>query len=123
MILGIGTDITDIARIERLLAEQGQRFLGKCFTEQEVNYAQSSDHKAASLAKRWAGKEAVVKALGRGFGDGLYWKDVEILGGGKPEIVIHQPHLIADYDQLTFHLSLSDDGGMALAFAIIEKKR
>ena len=121
MILGIGTDITDIARIEHLVVEQGERFLHKCFTAGEIAYAQSTDNMAASLAKRWAGKEAVVKALGTGFGNGLYYRDVEIVSGGQPTVKLHSlPESLAQKN-LTIHLSLSDDAGHALAFVIVEQ--
>jgi holo-[acyl-carrier protein] synthase len=86
----IGTDLIEIARIERILAKYGQNFCRKVFTSQEVAYCYGRNPPGPSLAARFAAKEAVAKALGTGF-QGIGWRDIEIttLPGGQPGIELH----------------------------------
>lgn len=91
MIIGIGTDIIDIKRIEKTIDRFKSRFKVRVFTDQEVVRCESRTLSANSYAKRYAAKEACSKALGTGFRKGVYWKDIEILNNryGKPEIFLH----------------------------------
>jgi holo-[acyl-carrier protein] synthase len=88
MILGIGTDLIDIRRVERTLERYGARFTLRCFTETERRRSDGRFARAASYAKRYAAKEACSKALGTGFRHGVYWRDIGVvnLPGGKPTL-------------------------------------
>jgi len=87
MILGIGVDIVKNCRIETLIDKYGKHFLGKVYTEAEIEYCQSKKKAAVSFAARFAAKEAVLKALGTGMRNNS-WQDIEILNNnlGKPEV-------------------------------------
>lgn len=122
---GIGTDIVHIPRIEALIAEHGQAFLDRIFTPGEQAYAKDKskgDAKrfACTLAKRWAAKEATVKALGTGFGNDLHWNDVEVINTtGRPEIRVHKLPETKPYR--CYHLSMSDDYPHATATVLITR--
>ena len=94
MILGIGSDLIDIRRIEKTLARFGDRFIQRIFTETEQMKAErrrgAGNSYAATFAKRYAAKEAASKALGTGFRDGIYWRDLGVvnLTSGKPTVVM-----------------------------------
>ncbi|HEV2162432.1 MAG TPA: holo-ACP synthase [Stellaceae bacterium] len=90
MILGVGSDLIDIRRIERTIARFGDRFLDRIFTPIERQRAERRDDRAASYAKRFAAKEACSKALGTGFRNGVYWRDLGVvnLPGGRPTLVL-----------------------------------
>jgi holo-[acyl-carrier protein] synthase len=90
MILGIGTDLIDITRIEKTLERYGERFIKRCFTDVEVEKSEGRRLRAASYAKRYAAKEACSKALGTGFRKGVFWRDMGVvnLKGGKPTMVL-----------------------------------
>ena len=83
MILGIGSDIIDIRRIERTIERFGDRFLDRVFTETERRKSDRRANRAASYAKRFAAKEACSKALGTGFAAGVFWRD---LGRRQPRL-------------------------------------
>ena len=126
MIIGIGSDIVNISRIKKLYEQFGDRFINRVFSEAEIKNAQNkSVHKIAYFAKRFAAKEAFIKALGTGFRNGLRFKDVEILNDllGKPEIHLHavaKEKLASKVKKSKIHLSLSDDEPFAQAFVVIE---
>lgn len=134
MILGIGTDIANIERIKNILAKHDQRFMDRCFTdaEQARGSAKNSDEaRIAHFAKLWAAKEAFAKALGTGFRDGIYLKDIEVLNDelGKPFIEVYGGTL-EELDKKTpsghsvyIHTSISDDAPAAVAFVIIELEK
>jgi holo-[acyl-carrier protein] synthase len=86
MILGVGTDLIDIRRIERTLNRFGERFLERVFTAAERARAEARYDRAAAYAKRYAAKEACAKALGTGFRQGVYWRDIGVLNrpSGQP---------------------------------------
>ena len=84
-IAGIGIDLADIDRVERLLDRYPVQFPQRCFTEHERAYAARFPEPARRLAARFAGKEAVMKSLGRGWRD-IRWTDIEITGGGAPRV-------------------------------------
>ncbi|MGB7629968.1 MAG: holo-ACP synthase [Candidatus Deferrimicrobium sp.] len=125
MIAGLGVDIVDIARIQALLDKYGERFLTRVYTGAEVEYGLRGANKAERLAGRFAVKEAVMKALGTGKSQGLLWKDVETVRGhsGKPEVRLHGQAV--KWAKLrgggAVHVSITHDGGKALAFVILEK--
>ena len=79
MILGIGIDLCKISRINSTLSKFGARFKKRCFTYNEINKCDRVKNSSACYAKRFASKEAVSKALGTGFRNGVYWKDIEII--------------------------------------------
>jgi holo-[acyl-carrier protein] synthase len=83
-ILGLGVDLADIARVERLL-DRYPRFAERCFTEHEREYAFKYASPAPRLAARFAGKEAVMKSMGTGWRR-IGWKEIEITGGGRPTV-------------------------------------
>jgi len=94
MILGIGNDLIDIRRIEKTIARFGDRFIQRIYTETEQKKAErrkgAGNSYAATLAKRYAAKEAASKALGTGFREGIYWRDLGVvnLPSGKPTILM-----------------------------------
>lgn len=125
MIAGIGVDIVDIARIQALLDKYGERFLTRVYTGAEMEYGLRGANKAERLAGRFAVKEAVMKALGTGKSQGILWKDVETVRGrsGKPEVRLHGRAV--KWAKLrgggAVHVSITHDGGKAVAFVILEK--
>lgn len=127
MILGIGTDLTDARRIEASATRFGQKFLDRLFTQAEQTYAQRNATPHQTYAKRYAAKEAVMKALGTGL-RGFNITDIEISNDalGKPQVVLSggaqdrlQVMLPAGYTP-HIHLSLTDEGPYAGAYVIIE---
>ena len=136
MILGIGSDICDITRIEKSLARFGEVFENRVFTEGERAKARrrrgggKRNGTASTYAKRFAAKEALGKALstGVGSGGGVYWRDIEVvnLPSGKPTIKLSAGALAAlNYitpanHHAVIHVSLVDEYPMAQAFVIIE---
>jgi holo-[acyl-carrier protein] synthase len=127
MILGIGSDIIDIRRVERTLARFGERFIARIFTEIEQKKSDRRANRAASYAKRFAAKEACSKALGTGFRAGVFCRDLGVvnLPSGKPTLVltggaaerlaaITPPGMRAQID-----LTITDDFPQAQAIVII----
>jgi len=90
MIIGIGSDLIDIRRIERTLERYGDRFVERVFTAEERRKAESRAHPAATYAKRFAAKEACSKALGTGFRQNVFWRDLQVvnLPSGKPTMLL-----------------------------------
>lgn len=88
MIVGIGVDIAETARIEQALKRHGDRFSRRIFTPREIEYCEQSKNRAERYAARFAAKEAAFKALGTGWREGVRWLDVEVtkLPSGKPEL-------------------------------------
>ena len=125
MIVGIGVDIVEIARIQAMLERYGERFLRRVYTEAESTYAMGGANRAERLAGRFAVKEAAMKALGTGKSQGILWRDVETLRGrfGKPEVHLHgQAVKWAKWRSGgAVHVSITHDGGKAVAFVILEK--
>ncbi|WP_019236308.1 MULTISPECIES: holo-[acyl-carrier-protein] synthase [Wolbachia] len=121
MIYGIGTDIVYIPRILRISQKYGEKFLNKIYTKKEIEISKkynSQEVRAKYFAKRFAAKEAFVKALGTGFSQGIIMKDIEIYSNirGKPHLAITKDFISKDYK---IHLSLSDDQDYATAFVVI----
>jgi holo-[acyl-carrier protein] synthase len=128
MILGIGSDLCDIRRIEQSLARHGERFTHRLFTEVERARAEGRAHRAATYAKRFAAKEACAKALGTGIRRGVFWKDMGVvnLPSGRPTLELTGGAL-ARLSEMTpaghaavIHLSITDDFPWAQAFVVIE---
>ena len=90
MILGLGSDLIDITRIERTLERYGERFIARVFTETERRKSECRANRAESYAKRYAAKEACAKALGTGFRAGVFWRDIGVvnLPTGRPTLVL-----------------------------------
>jgi len=90
IVLGLGNDMIDIRRIDRSLARWGERFLRRVFTETEIAKSEPRANRAASYAKRFAAKEACSKALGTGFNQGVYWRDLGVVNArsGKPRMAL-----------------------------------
>jgi len=88
MIIGIGTDIVEIDRIRKMIERHGDHFLNRCFTSNEIEYANRHRDSAVRFAGRWAAKEAVVKVLGTGFVQGITFHDIEVvsLHTGQPTV-------------------------------------
>ena len=123
MILGIGTDILRCQRIAEVIARQGDRFAERSLTNNELNtYQQHSVHERF-LAKRFAAKEAVGKALGTGIGQGVSWHDIEITSNqiGAPEVILSGEALkraqTLGGDRVM--ISLSDEKEYVVAFAVL----
>lgn len=116
--LAAGVDMIEIARIERGMARHGDRFLRRFFTDQEQVYCHG---RAASLAARFAVKEAVGKALGTGIGD-IRWVDVEVVCDerGRPELLLHHAakDLAADRGLSQWAISLTHTETHAIAFVV-----
>ena len=128
MIIGIGTDLCDIRRIEKSIEKYGARFLNRIFTAGERAYCEPKSGKASYYAKRFAAKEAVAKALAGESTGHLSWKDVEILNdpSGRPVVYLHGgakkrlASITSSAQVGHVHLSLTDDYPYAQAFAICE---
>ncbi len=121
--LSCGTDIVEIARLEAAVARHGERFLERIYSARERLYARG---RLAELTARFAAKEATAKALGVGMRllspAGIGWHDVEVLndGFGKPFLVLHgrAAELAAQQGLTEWSVSLTHDGGLALAFVV-----
>jgi holo-[acyl-carrier protein] synthase len=122
MILGIGTDMIEIGRIERSIEQFGQRFLDRIFTPGEIAYCQQKKkHASESYAARFAAKEAGAKALGTGISRGITWKEIEVRRkpGGAPTLHL-SGRALKRADHLGIgRLSLSLTHGRDLAMAVV----
>jgi len=131
MILGIGTDLCNIERIERTLDRFGDRFLNRVFTDREQRKAQSRPRAiAATYAKRWAAKEACSKALGTGLRMGIAWKDMAVsnMRTGQPVMQVtgwakeRLDAMTPAGHEAVIHVTLTDDHPWAQAMVIIEAR-
>ena len=129
MILGIGTDLCNIERIEATLARFGERFRNRVFTEREQQKARSRPRAiAATYAKRWAAKEACSKALGTGLRMGIAWRDMGVTNLATGQPVMHVTGWAAERlvamtppgHKAVIHVTLTDDHPWAQAFVVIE---
>jgi len=130
MILGIGTDLADRRRFLRISERYGRRFAQKILTERELERFSSFGHSvkcANYLAKQFAAKEAIAKALGTGFGLGVHPTQIEVLRLDSGAPVVHLSRAASARSESLgidrWWLTLSDDGDYALAFAIGEGSR
>ena len=119
---GVGIDIVEIPRMDRALARWGSRFTGRVFTTGELEYARRSRNPAQHLSARFAGKEAVAKALGTGFVNGIRMREIEIVNdrAGRPSVRLHgAARQLADKAGIgQILMTLSHGGGTAVAQAI-----
>ncbi|HEY1613439.1 MAG TPA: holo-ACP synthase [Rhizomicrobium sp.] len=127
MILGIGSDLIDIRRVDQSIARFGERFLSRIFTDAERARSDRRAQRSASYAKRFAAKEACAKALGTGLRHGVFWRDMGVtnLPGGKPTLTLTGGAL-ARLEQMLpaghvaqIDLSITDDYPLAQAIVII----
>ncbi|NHA15248.1 holo-ACP synthase [Thioalkalivibrio sp. XN279] len=123
MIFGIGTDMVRLDRVEATLARFGEHFVRRLLLPEEEAQYRRHKRKARFLAMRFAGKEAVVKAMGTGFRHGMWIRDVGIVADarGKPEIV-YSARGRALCEQMGIgdgHVSLTDEAGLVVAFAVL----
>ncbi|MFZ1427804.1 MAG: holo-ACP synthase [Geminicoccaceae bacterium] len=127
MIIGIGSDLIDIRRIEHTLERFGDRFIERVFTPLERAKSERRASRAHSYARRYAAKEALSKALGTGFRSGVYWRDIGVINlpGGKPTLALTggaAARLIAMTPAGTrahIDVSLTDEPPLAQAIVII----
>jgi holo-[acyl-carrier protein] synthase len=127
MILGIGSDITDVRRIAKVIERHGERFLDRVFTASERARAEKRRNRVETYAKRFAAKEACAKALGTGLRAGVWWRDIgvvnlpsgrptlELTGGAKQRLDAITP---AGYEA-RIDVTITDEGPMAQALVII----
>lgn len=124
MISGIGTDIVAIERFQRFVDNNNTALLERLFTERERAVCLARKNGAASLAARFAAKEAFLKALGTGLRDGLSWQDMEVVNDeqGKPDLLLagRALTLFQERGLGSLFLSISHDGGCAIAFVVLE---
>jgi len=131
MIIGIGNDIIDIRRVERTIERYGERFLGRIFTPLERTKSDGRAARAASYAKRFAAKEACAKALGTGFRQGVFWRDMGVvnLPSGRPTLELTGgaaqalARLTPEGHEVRIDLSITDDFPTAQAIVIISAIR
>ena len=128
MIVGLGNDLCEIARVEKVLKRHGDRFVQRCFTEIEQKKSDRRAQRAASYAKRFSAKEACAKALGTGLSHGVFWRDMGVvnLPSGKPTMKLtggaakRLATLVPEGHEAHIHVTLTDESGFAQAFVIIE---
>jgi holo-[acyl-carrier protein] synthase len=128
MILGIGSDLANIERIERTIARFGRRFLDRVYTEIEQGLAERRAARVATYAKRWAAKEACSKALGTGLRMGIKWRDMGVvnLTTGQPTMRLtgwaeeRLKAMTPPGHQARLHVTLTDDHPWAMAVVVIE---
>ena len=130
MIVGIGSDLCDIRRVEETLARFGERFAARCFTEIERKKSEARAGRAASYAKRFAAKEACAKARGTGLRHGVFWRDMGVVnlptgqptmrlsGGAAARLAAVTPAGMEAF----IHLTITDEHPLAQAFVIIEAR-
>ena len=128
MIIGIGSDLIDIRRIQKTFDRYGERFVQRVFTDIERAKAEKRKEKVATYAKRFAAKEACSKALGTGMSHGVFWRDMGVvnLPGGKPTMHLTGgaaealSRLLPAGHRASIHLTITDEYPLAQAFVIIE---
>jgi holo-[acyl-carrier protein] synthase len=128
MILGIGSDLIDIRRVEKTLERYGERFIARVFTDIERRKSEKRRMRAASYAKRFAAKEACAKALGTGLHQGVYWRDMGVvnLRSGKPTMALtggaaeRLKAITPAGLSPVIHVTITDEWPLAQAFVIIE---
>jgi len=128
VILGVGSDLTDIRRVAATLERFGERFTGRLFTPVERTRSERKVDRAASYAKRFAAKEACAKALGTGMRRGVFWKDMGVVNArsGQPTLALtggaaaRLEEMLPNGYKAAIHLSLTDAHPYAQAFVVIE---
>ena len=131
MILGLGSDLIDIRRIEKTLERHGPRFIARIFTKAEQDRSESRAGRAASYAKRFAAKEACAKALGTGLSQGVFWRDMGVINlpSGKPTMKLmggaleRLNSMLPAGHRAQLDLSITDEYPLAQAIVIISAVR
>lgn len=125
MIVGIGTDLMEIERVEHSIARFGERFLDRIFTAGERRYCERKKNAAESFAARFAAKEAGAKALGTGISRGVGWQDFEVrrAPGQRPELHLsgRAAELASQMGVVRVSLSLTHTRGLAMAVVVVER--
>jgi len=123
MIFGVGTDIVEYSRVQETYNRFGERFVDRLLMDEERELFEKNKMPVRFLAMRFAAKEATVKAMGTGFAHGVWIRDVGIVNNdwGRPEIIWSQrgQKVCDDLGIGEGHVSLTDDAGLILAFAIV----
>jgi len=127
MIIGIGSDLVDVRRIDEVIARHGERFLARVFTTTERARADRRARRAETYAKRFAAKEACAKALGTGMRAGVFWRDMGVvnLPSGRPTMeltggaLIRLESMIPPGCEARIDLTITDEGPLAQAFVVI----
>ena len=130
MIIGIGSDLCDIRRIEQTLERFGDRFTHRVYTEGERARSARRAARAPSYARRFAAKEACAKALGTGLRAGVFWRDMEVanLPSGQPTLRLaggaleRLKAITPDGHEAIVHVTMTDDPPLAQAFVVIEAR-
>jgi holo-[acyl-carrier protein] synthase len=126
MIVGVGIDIVEVARIETSIKRFGDAFTSRLFLPSEIDYCLSQKSPAQFLAARLAAKEAISKAFGTGFGSRLGWKSIEIAHQetGQPIAILHDKgmDLFRAHSASALHVSLSHISAYAIAYAVLESE-
>ena len=130
MIVGVGSDLCDVSRIEKTLERFGRRFIERCFTETEQRRSDRRADRAASYAKRFAAKEACAKALGTGLRRGVFWRDMGVINlpSGQPTMRLtggaaaRLEAILPAGTEPVIHLTLTDEAPLAQAFVVIEAR-
>ena len=129
MIFGIGTDILEISRIDKILKKYNQTFVSRIFGSNEIKIIEKkSKNMSLFLGKRFAAKEATAKALGTGINQGVNWKNIEIINfdSGKPKIILHGQaneklkRLLPKDMKPKISITITDEKGLAQSLVIIE---
>jgi holo-[acyl-carrier protein] synthase len=124
MVLGIGTDLIEIKRVQASIDRYGERFLERLFTLGEIAYSLRKKHSAESLAARFAAKEAAAKALGTGISRGISWKEIEVRRepGERPTLFLsgRAAKRASDMGVKNLHLSLTHSQDLAMAVVVAE---
>jgi holo-[acyl-carrier protein] synthase len=125
MIYGIGIDVLQLERIQRVYEKHGEHFVGRLLLPEEERQFRRTARPARFLAMRFAGKEAVVKAMGTGFAHGMWIRDVGIVQNswGKPEVIYSErgQHLRQKLGVGDCHITLTDEAGLVVAVAVLLK--
>ena len=127
MMIGMGSDLIDIRRIEKTLSRFGDRFTNRVYTELERTKSDKRMNRAASYAKRYAAKEAMSKALGTGFRRGVFWRDMGVINlpSGKPTMALtggaaeRLDEITPDGMKAVIELTITDEPPLAQAIIII----
>jgi holo-[acyl-carrier protein] synthase len=124
MIVGIGTDLAEVPRIQKSIDRYGDRFLNRVYTETEIAYAKRKANAAERFAARFAAKEAGMKALGTGLRNGITWRDFEVINepSGRPGLRLYGAALeiAARMGVRRISLSLTHTADLAMAVVILE---
>ena len=131
MIIGLGSDVIDIRRVERTIERYGDRFLNRIFTDLERRKSDGRHARAASYAKRFAAKEACSKALGTGFRHGVFWRDMGVVNliSGRPTLELNGgaaralARITPEGHEARIDLTITDDFPTAQAIVIITALR